>query len=157
MAPALLQGSGFRVQGPGSVGFRVHGSGRRVQCPGCRVQGSGFESFRSRVTFAPALLQDSRSRAQGSGFRIQGPGSMVQGAGCRLQGPGSKVQDSAVSGSGSPSPQHCLTIQGLGVFGVVGFGFRVTPSQHTSLQLTTVHQGTQLNTNAPAAVKIWHT
>jgi len=48
LAPARVQGSGFRVQGSG---FRVQGSWFRVQGSWFRVQGSGFrvEDFVFRV------------------------------------------------------------------------------------------------------------
>ncbi|TNN21747.1 hypothetical protein EYF80_068141 [Liparis tanakae] len=63
-----VQGSGFRVQGPGSRGpgvqrSRVQGSGSRG--PGFRVQGQEVQGPGFRV---------KRSRVQGSGSRVQGSG-----------------------------------------------------------------------------------
>jgi len=49
------------------TGFRVQGSGSRVQGPGLRVQGSG-------------------SRVQGPGLRVEGSGLKAQSPGFRVQG-----------------------------------------------------------------------
>ena len=73
-----VSGSGFRVQD-----FRVSGSGFRVQGFGSRVSGFGF-----RVSGSGCWVQGFGFRVSGSGFWVQGFGFRISGAGFRVQGSG---------------------------------------------------------------------
>ena len=97
-----VQGSGFRVQSSGS---RVKGPGLRVSSPGCRVQGSGVRvqdlGCREQAGCRGGHVRNVAAAAA-SGVRVQGSGCRVQGSGVRVQGPGFRVQGpgSRVQGPG---------------------------------------------------------
>ena len=120
---SLPQGSGFRVQGPGSGRGKGSKGRNKLDC----IRGKGVTAARREhhLRMHAALLITTHERvdylgfgAQSLGFRVQGSGFRVQGARCRMQDAGCRMQDAGckeqrpVTGELNPVEQRSARTQG---------------------------------------------